>query len=133
MSNVNVQLTATALQVIDNTGTVTRVNTPVAALVAALTAASYTDYYIVGTSPTGLGLPSPGVTAFQFAWIKNNHAVNTVTVTPTPVAGGTPLGYIIQPGGVFFYANPATTAGGLSAITLVASGASTPCELLLGG
>ena len=130
MANINVQLIGASLQVVDNTGTVTRVNSNLGVLLFAGTSSFYDSYYQVGTSPVSLTLPG---TTVQVLYVRNLHATQTVTVTATPSGGASVTLGVLQPGGLVFYLNPGTTSGGYTAVSLSASGPSTPVELLLAG
>ena len=130
MPNLNAQLVGASLQVIDNTNSVLRVNSALGILLFAGTSAVYDSYLELGTVATNLVLPA---TTIQVLFIKNNHASQTVTVTATPAGGASATIGLIQPGGVFLYLNPGTSAGGYTAVSLTASGASTPVELLMAG
>jgi hypothetical protein len=132
VSNLAVQISGASLQVIDNTAQLVRINTVVATMVASATASFYESYFQVGAGSTSLVLPVSPVWA---VYIKNLHASNTVSVTCTPTGGNAWVSPIVLPaGGVFMYwvpyaSNPAT--GGFSVISLQASGAATPVEILL--
>lgn len=132
MANLNVQLTGAALQVIDNTGSIQRVNSPLTTLVAQVAASFYEPYFQVGVGATALSLP--GATIWVAA-VHNLSGSANITVTCTP-AGGVAWanGLILVPGAIFIYwapfsSNPA--AGGVTAISLQASAGATPAEILL--
>jgi|SRR5271157_2557431 len=82
-----------------------------------------------GTSPTALTLP---VSPTNFMYIKNLHATNTVAVTWTPTGGASNIVLTLVPGAFIGFAEP-TGAAGISAITVTASGASTPIEYIFAG
>jgi hypothetical protein len=128
LSNANVILNGASIQVINQTSSAQQVNSSAGNPTFSATYVYYNAYENIGTSPATLTLPD---TTVWVAWVKNLSATANLTVTPTPVAGGTPLGYILVPGGVWAYWNPAKTAGGLSAISLTASALATPVEVLL--
>lgn len=137
MSDVNVQLNAASVQVIDNTSNAYQVNTAIGSIVLPATASIYADYFQVGTSPISLTLP--GATAF-FVYIKNLSETATVSVTCTPQGGSvwaSPLvlafnSTVPDLGGVFLYCQPSeANGGGISAISLVASANNTPIEVLV--
>lgn len=83
----------------------------------------------VGTAVTNLTLPG---TPVQFLYIKNLHAVQTVIVTWTPLGGASNVVTVLEPGAVIILVETNPGAG-LSAVSLQASGASTPVEFLIGG
>jgi hypothetical protein len=134
MANLSVQLSGASLLAIDQTGGITRVNSPVAAIAAATQAVFYDGYFQVFIAAANVTLP---LTPLWVIWIKNLSPTATINITLTP-NGGTawvqPL--ILVPGAAFTYwaqysANPAT--GGVSVINLSASANNTPVELLIAG
>jgi hypothetical protein len=68
----------------------------------------------------------------NFVYIKNNHATNTVTVTWTPNGGASAVVQTLEPGSALILSQ-AVTAAGITALSLQASGASTPVEYILVG
>lgn len=133
-TNLNVQVSGASLQIIDNTGNVQRVNSPLSTLTAQVTASFYEPYLQIGVGNTSLTLPA---TTIWVAYVRNLSGANNVTVTCTPAGGAAWVnGIILVPTAVFMYwaafsSNPA--AGGVTAITLTASGANTPVEVMLAG
>jgi len=133
MANLNVQLSGGSIQVIDNTATVQRVNSPIATIVGQV-AASFYDAFILVPTPGPLALVLPAAVVWQ-VYVRNINATNTISVTVTPAGGvawASPL--VLAPNAIFVYmatysANPA--AGGISAISLSSSGANTYAEVLL--
>lgn len=86
---------------------------------------------LIGTSPVTVTLPG---TPVQGAFIQNLSAVahTLLTVTWTPQGGASAAIQVLAPSGVLFFLNPTTeTGGGISALSLVASAASTPVQYLL--
>jgi hypothetical protein len=83
----------------------------------------------VGVASTSLVLP---ITPIQFAYFKNLHAIQTVNVTWTTPVGGSATVLTLEPGAVLVV-NETNPGGGITAISLQASGASTPVEYILGG
>lgn len=83
----------------------------------------------IGTSPTTITLPATNVT---YLHMKNLHATQTVTVTWTPSGGASNVVKTIQPGGLIEFLD-ANGSGGITALSVVASGASTPIEYILLG
>ena len=133
MANLNAQLVGANLQVIDNTASVQRVNSPIASLVAQC-AASFYDAYFPVPNPGPVSLVLPGTTVWVIA-IRNLSGANNVSVTLTP-AGGAPWisPYVLVPTGLLltiasFSSNP--SAGGFTAVSLSASGASTFAEIFM--
>ena len=83
----------------------------------------------VGTSPTTLTLPASPT---QFLYIKNLAPTNTLTVTWTPNGGASNPVITLQPGSSIIFMEVAT-GGGITALSVTASGASTPIEYMLLG
>lgn len=83
----------------------------------------------IGTSPTSIALP---ITPTQVVYIKNLHASNTVTVTWTPNSGSSNIVITLQPGSMILL-NEANATSGISALSLTASGATTPVDYVLVG
>jgi hypothetical protein len=133
MANINFQLSGASLQVIDNTATVQRVNSPIATIVGQV-AATFYDPYILIPNPGPVVLTLPGAIIWQ-VYVRNINATNTISITATPAGGAawaSPL--VLAPNSVFLYmatysANPA--AGGITALSLGASGATTFAEVAL--
>jgi len=132
-SNLNVQLAGAYLQVQDNTASIIRVNSPVATVVGQVVASFYDSYFAVPSpGPVALALPA---TTVWLLFIRNISATNTISITLTPAGGSAWASpYVIVPNGVFitmasFASNPA--AGGFTAASIGASGASTFVEVLL--
>lgn len=132
VANVTAQLLTTQLQFIDNTGNVQRLSTLLPTIAAQVGAGQYQDYLLLGVGNTNLVLPAATV---WFAYFRNLHASQNVNIVMTPAGGSawvSPL--VLAPGAAFVYAAPYTSnpaAGGVTAITLSASGASTPVELAI--
>lgn len=83
----------------------------------------------LGTSSISLVLP---VTPVQFLYLKNLHSTQTVGVTWTTPAGGSQFIVTLEPGAVIVFSETNPGAG-ITAVSLQASGASTPVEFILGG
>lgn len=81
----------------------------------------------VGVSPITL----PGSPA-TFVYIKNLHATQTVTVTWTPNGGASNVVLTVQPGGFICFGEVVQGLSGITALSLQASGASTPVEYVIG-
>lgn len=80
----------------------------------------------IGTSPTSITLPGSPVNGL---YLKNLHASQTITVTWTPAGGSSNVVKTLQPGGVLVFIDP--IAGGITALSLTASGTATPVEYIL--
>ena len=85
--------------------------------------------FTVGSSPTSVSLP---VSPCQFVYVKNLAPSATITVTWTPNGGSSNPVATLEPSGVIFLINTASGAG-ITALSLEASLASTPCEYVLLG
>lgn len=131
-TNVNVQLTGGAIQVVDNAANIYRVNSTIATLIAQATAAFYDPYALVPTGSTALSLPAAQVWTL---YVRNISSSNSVSLTLTPQGGSAWASpYVIAPLGIFctivnYSSNP--TVGGFSAVSWLASASSTYAEILL--
>jgi hypothetical protein len=105
------------------------------------TAFEETQGLVIGVTPVNITLP---ITPCQVVYIGNLHPTNTVTVTWTPNGGTSAVVQTIGPvtqqanpqpatQGIVLINNNAIGATGITALTIVASGAFTPIELMLGG
>lgn len=83
----------------------------------------------VGTASANLILP---VTPVQFIYLKNLHTIQSVSVTWTTPANGSNPVITLEPGAVLIFSETNPGAG-ITAVSLQASGASTPVEFILGG
>ena len=136
-SNINVQAAGVTLQIIDNAGSIQRLNSPISNLLAQATVAFYDSYFQVTatTYGTAQALSLPATTVY-FVWIRNLHATNTLSVIGT-VTGGVawPVGSvpILAGGGVFAYLMnySAAPANGIIALSVFASASPTPAEILI--
>ena len=90
---------------------------------------SVANAVLVGTGNTTVVIPN---TTANFIYVKNNHATQTLTVTWTPNGGSSAAVQTLEPGGVAIIVQPAT-GGGITAMALTASGASTPVEWMILG
>lgn len=92
-------------------------------------AGQFTEYMQLASGANAITLP---VSPCQFVYIKNLHASNTIAVSWTPTGGVTAIVNTLQPGGFILLTQPAAGSG-ITVLSLNASGASTPCEMFLGG
>ncbi len=134
MANLNAQLAGANLQVIDNSISIQRVNSPIATVVGQVAAHFYDAYFSVANpGPTALTLPG---TTVWIAVVRNISGSNTVSITATPAGGaawGSPL--VLAPNAVFIYmatfsSNP--SSGGITTLSLGTNGAGTFAEIFLG-
>ena len=93
------------------------------------TIAAVANGVLIPNSPTSVVLP---IATVNFAYIKNNHASNTLTVTWTPNGGASNVVVTLEPGSAIILSE-ATTGAGITALSLQASGSSTPVEYILVG
>ena len=128
-TNINLSYNIAATDIAANVNVFTR-NISGFQLAATLWAAS--DFFQVPTSPTSISLPA---TTIYFVYVRNLGA-NNVTLSYTPT-GGSSTSLVLLPtgsniGGIFLYGLSAETAGGITAMSLQASTATTPVEYFLG-
>lgn len=126
---MSIQVTvAGTIQVIDpNTGTLNLVKTLAQSFNG--TVSSQGESVKIGVSPTSLTLP---ISPVQIVYIANLSIGNTITVTWTPFGGLSNTVQVLQPLGAILMMNSNTTSG-VSAISLLASGANTPVDFFLAG
>lgn len=62
--------------------------------------------------------------------VKNLDATNNITVTYTPVGGGSST-LVLVPGGVFIYFQPSEGAGGITILSLQSSSGTISAEVLI--
>jgi hypothetical protein len=97
------------------------------------TAYYYNNFFQATTSPTTVALPAATV---YVCYVRNLDSTNNLSVNFTP-NGGTASSLVLTPyasgsfGGFFCYFNTATTAGGITALTLTASSSTVAAEVLL--
>lgn len=133
MANLNAQLAGANIQVIDNSVSVQRVNSPIATIVAQTSAAFYDPYFLVA-NPGPSAVTLPGTTVWVL-YIRNLSGTNTISITLTPAGGSAWASpYVLVPSGIFmtmatFSSNPAS--GGFTALSLGSSGANTFAELFM--
>ena len=87
----------------------------------------FDDYFQAATVATTV--PLPATTVYSFLII--NQGTNNVTVSFTPT-GGTAETIVVQPGGMLCSWEIAEAAGGITALSLTATTATTPCLVFLG-
>jgi hypothetical protein len=66
----------------------------------------------------------------QFAYVRNLSTTATIIVTWTPTGGASNVVCTLQPG-AYIILNESNTTSGITALSLNASQASTPCEYIL--
>lgn len=136
-SNLSVVLGGAALQVINTTDSTTRVNSSLASPALPASVETYIDFLPIAAGG-GTILTLPAATIWVLA-IRNLGGINgtpagNITVQAQATGGALPAAAnspIVLPNGVWLYWNTAETAGGIIAVTLVASIAATPAEILM--
>ena len=132
MANISVILNSASIQVLDQSTNLFRINGPIGTVTLAGTSSFYDAYFQAPVSPgTVLALPAATI---WVVYVKNLHATLNLQVL-FAVTGGVLLtaanSPLLVPGAVFMYWCPAEAAGGITAVTLIGSGANTSCEVLL--
>lgn len=136
MPNLNVVLSGATMQVVDTATSTTRVNSSLGNPTLAAADSSHIDFLPIAAAGTAITLPA--ATCFIVA-IRNLGGINgtpagNITVRAQATGGALPAAAdspVLVPNGVYLYWQPATTAGGIIALTLVASVNLTPVEILL--
>lgn len=136
-SNLSVILSGATLQVVNTVDSSTRVNSSLANPTLPAAVATYIDFLpILGGGGTVLTLPAATIWVLA---IRNLGGINgtpagnvTVQIQVTggalQTAANSP---VVAPNGVYLFWQPTETANGIIAVTLVASVANTPCEILM--
>ena len=104
-------------------------NKTISAALATSTLATIADTLSVGTSPTTIALP---ISPTQVVYLQNQHATQTITVTWTPNGGSSAVVGTLQPSGALMLVETNLTSG-ITALSVQASGASTPLLYILAG
>lgn len=136
-SNLSVILSGAALQVINTVDSTTRVNSSLGSPALPASESSYTDFLPIANG-AGTVLTLPAATIWVLC-VRNLGGINAtpagnITVQAQATGGALPAAAnspIVTPNGVFLYWNIAETAGGIIAVTLVASVNLTPVEILM--
>lgn len=135
-ASLNVILSGATLQVVDNTTSTTRVNSSLANPTLGAAVETYIDFMPIGVGGTAITLPAATIWALC---IRNLGGINgtpagNITVRKQ-VTGGALVAAVdsevLVPNGVYIFLQPTTGANGIIAVTLVASIANTPVEILM--
>lgn len=135
-ANLNVSLAGAVLQVVNTVDSTTRVNSSQGNPTLGASESTYIDFLPIALAGTALPLPAATI---WFLVIRNLGGINgtpagTITVRQQ-VTGGALVAAadspIILANGIHAYINVAETAGGVIAVTLIASVANTPVEILM--
>lgn len=135
MANINVTLAGAAIQVVDVATASTRVNSSLGNPTLPAAESTYIDFLPIAAG-AGTILTLPAATIW-FLSIRNLGGINgtpagNITALLQAAGGALPAAAnspILLPNGCLIYANTTETAGGLIAVTLIASIAATPVEL----
>lgn len=131
MANINVT-TGITIQAVDITANVTPFTRQLTGILLPATVWSAADFFQApNSSPATITLPA---TTVFFVYVRNLGS-NNITINYTPTGGGS-TSIVLPPvtsnfGGVFLYGCTAETAGGITALSLQAASAATPCEYFL--
>ncbi len=132
MANINVNLSYTiqGQDIVANVAVFQRALQNFQLVATAWQAADFAQCPVGGLS---VPITAIGGTAF-FVYVRNLGA-NNITVAYTPT-GGSSTNLVLLPvgsgsGGIFLYALSAETAGGITAMTLTATTATTPAEYFI--
>ena len=136
-ANLNVILSGATVQVVNTLDSSTRVNASAGNPTLGATVATYYDFMPIA-SGGGTVITLPNTTVYV-VYVRNlggqNSSPSGNISVEFQVTGGSlvaaPNCPIVQPGGVFAYWETQETAGGVIALTLIASVNLTPVELLL--
>lgn len=139
-ATLNVTLNGAVAQVINTVDSSTRVNSSLGNPTLGATDSIYTSFYPV-SSGSGNVITLAGTNGSWVVYVKNLGGQNSLPsgniTVQIQVTGGTLTSTanspILPPGGVFMYWCPAESAGGVIAMTLVASVNATPVEILSAG
>jgi hypothetical protein len=132
MSNIT-SLLGLTLQLVNVSANSTPLNIGLQGITLPMTAYYYDNFFQAGITATVV--PLPGTTVWA-AYVRNLGA-NNVTVNYTP-SGGASTSVVLTPittgfGGVFlYYQTLETGGGGITAMSITASTAITPCEVFVG-
>ena len=113
----------------DGTSGAVALQKQVSAVMIVGSAYSQAQSLIVGTLSTVIALP---VIPIQFVYIKNLHGIQSVAVTWTTPANGSNPVITLEPGAMLIFSETNPGAG-ITAMSLQASGSSTPVEMIVGG
>jgi hypothetical protein len=122
---------AGSISLIDPTGVQQPLLKAFLSVIASLSASTF-GQATLSTTPTVVSLPANPTQLFYAANLQTGKAgsTNTITVTWTPVGAASVEILVLQPQSVLFFFNP---GAGISALTVVASGANTVVDYLLAG
>jgi hypothetical protein len=117
------------ISVVDNTTGAQALQKVLSSLATAGTTFQEAQSFAIGTSPVSITLP---ISPINFLYVKNLSLTNTITVTWTPNGGSSNTVVTLVAGAFIGFAEP-SGSNGISALSLTASGASTPVEFIVAG
>lgn len=118
-----------SIQIVDLVTGLIQSNKTILATLGTATLATMADTLSVGTGATSIALP---ISPAQIVYLQNLHATQTITVTWTPNGGSSAVVGTLQPNGAIFLMEP-NLVSGITALSVQASGASTPLLYILAG
>lgn len=118
-----------SIQISDVASGLIQGNKTIQSLLSSATLATVADTLSVGTGSTSISLP---ISPTQVVYLQNLHASQNITVTWTPNGGSSATVGTLQPGGCLMLVETDLTQG-ITALSVQASGASTPLLYILGG
>lgn len=136
MANLNVVLSGATLQVVNTADSTVRVNSSLASPTLPAAESSYSDFLPILAAGSAMTLPAATIWVLA---IRNLGGINgtpagNITVRKQVTGGALTAAAdseIIMPNGVYIYWNTTETAGGIVAVTLIASVNLTPVEILM--
>lgn len=117
------------ITITDNVATTGSLSKVLTALMNTGTTSEFVQSLILTAGANPITLP---ISPVQFLYIKNIHASNTVIVTWTPLGGAPTVILTLEPGACIIYAEP-IVGGGITSLSLNASGTPTQIEMILAG
>lgn len=135
-SNLNVILSGATLQVVNTTDSSIPVNSSLASPTLPASQQEYLRFFPVPAGATVLNLPAATIWVFALRNLGgiNGTPAGNITVQYQVTGGALNTAAnspVVTPNGVFIFWQPVETANGIIAVTLSASIASTPAEILM--
>ena len=136
MANLAVTLSGATIQVINSADSSVRVNSSWASPSLSASVETYIDFLPVTVGALALTLPAATIWVFGLRNLGgiNGTPAGNITVQYQVTGGALPTtanSPIVLPNGIFAYWQTTETAGGIVAVTLTASIANTPVELIM--
>jgi len=127
--SVNVSLTG-SIKATDSVSGTIALSKVLTALTTPGTVFSEASGSTIGTTPTAITLPISPVT---FLYFKCTHATQTIQLTWTPNGGASNVVVTLQPGSFVAFGEAVQATSGITALTIVGSGAATSYEFVIAG